>query len=201
PNGDALRKCILEGPYTPSIVTILAVPATDESLEVPERIAVETILNIVGTPMATKPKLDADLSGKLVKQTNYRSMIGSLMYLISSRPDIVQAGTINMGLWYPKDSGFELTAFLDADHAGCLDTRKSTSGGIQFLAEAEYMALSASCAQVMWMRTQLKDYGFNYNKNTVVLRLLVSHSNLMQPRAALPYQAHPYSLLFYHGTG
>ncbi|GJY75268.1 hypothetical protein Tco_0480384 [Tanacetum coccineum] len=92
-----------------------------------------------------------------------------------------------MGLWYPKDSGFELTAFSDADHAGCLDTRKSTSGGIQFLgdklvswmskkqnctamssAEAEYVALSASCAQVMWMRIQLRDYGFNYNKNTVV---------------------------------
>ncbi|GKF62575.1 hypothetical protein Tco_0182629, partial [Tanacetum coccineum] len=71
----------------------------------------------------------------------------------------------------------------DADHAGCLDTRKSTSGGIQFLgdklvswmskkqnctamssAETEYVALSASCAQVMWMRTQLQDYGFNYNK-------------------------------------
>ncbi|GJS83785.1 putative ribonuclease H-like domain-containing protein [Tanacetum coccineum] len=71
----------------------------------------------------------------------------------------------------------------DADHAGCLDTRKSTSGGIQFLgdklvswmskkqdctamssAEAEYVALSASCAQVMWMRIQLQDYGFNYNK-------------------------------------
>ncbi|GKA53788.1 hypothetical protein Tco_0747103 [Tanacetum coccineum] len=88
-----------------------------------------------------------------------------------------------MGLWYPKDSGFELTTFLDADHAGCIDTRKSTSGGIQFLgdklvswmskkqnctamssAEAEYVALSASCAQVMWMRTQLQDYGFNYNK-------------------------------------
>ncbi|GKG15436.1 hypothetical protein Tco_0357759 [Tanacetum coccineum] len=55
-----------------------------------------------------------------------------------------------MGLWYPKDSGFELIDFLDADHAGCVDTRKSTSGGIQFL-EAEYVALSASCAQVMWM--------------------------------------------------
>ncbi|GKA36601.1 hypothetical protein Tco_0723166 [Tanacetum coccineum] len=88
-------------------------------------------------------------------------------------------------LWkqYAIDSGFELTAFSDADHAGCLDTRKSTSGGIQFLgdklvswmskkqnctamssAEAEYVALSASCAQVMWMRTQLQDYGFNYNK-------------------------------------
>ncbi|GKA43311.1 retrovirus-related pol polyprotein from transposon TNT 1-94 [Tanacetum coccineum] len=109
--------------------------------------------------MATKPKLDADLSGEPVDQTNYRSKIGSLMYLTSSRPDIVQA--------YPKDSGFELTAFLDADHAGCIDTRKSTSGGIQFLgdklvswmsnkqdctamssAEAEYVALSTSCAQV-----------------------------------------------------
>ncbi|GKD40271.1 hypothetical protein Tco_1260478 [Tanacetum coccineum] len=74
-------------------------------------------------------------------------------------------------------------SFSDADHARCPDTRKSTSGGIQFLgdklvswmskkqnctamssAEAEYVALSASCAQVMWMRTQLQDYGFNYNK-------------------------------------
>nr|GEZ25071.1 retrovirus-related Pol polyprotein from transposon TNT 1-94 [Tanacetum cinerariifolium] len=92
-------------------------------------------------------------------------------------------GTINMRLWYPKDSGFELTAFSDADHAGCIDTHKSTSGGIQFIGDklvswmskkqdctamsstkAEYVALSASCAQVMWMRTQLKDYGFNYNK-------------------------------------
>ncbi|GJX94516.1 retrovirus-related pol polyprotein from transposon TNT 1-94 [Tanacetum coccineum] len=107
----------------------------------------------IGTPMATKPKLDADLSGKLVDQTDYHSKIRSLMYLTSSRPDIVQAvcycaryqarptekhlkevkkifrylkGTINMGLWYSKDSGFELTAFSDADHAGCLDTRKST---------------------------------------------------------------------------
>ncbi|GJS48821.1 retrovirus-related pol polyprotein from transposon TNT 1-94 [Tanacetum coccineum] len=92
-------------------------------------------------------------------------------------------GTINIELWYPKDSSFELSPFSDVDHAGCVDTRKSTSGGIQFLgdklvswmskkqdctamssAEAEYVALSASCAQVMWMRTQLQDYGFNYNK-------------------------------------
>ncbi|GKE29676.1 ribonuclease H-like domain-containing protein [Tanacetum coccineum] len=146
----------------------------------------------IGTPMATKPKLDADLSGKLIDQTDYHSKIGSLMYLTSSRPDTVQAvcycacyqarpiekhlkevkrifrylrGTINMGLWYPKDSGFELIAFSDADHAGCINTRKSTSGGIQFLgdklvnrmskkqdcttmssAEAEYVALCASCA-------------------------------------------------------
>ncbi|GKB37374.1 hypothetical protein Tco_0882316, partial [Tanacetum coccineum] len=88
-----------------------------------------------------------------------------------------------MGLWYPKDSGFELTTFLDTDHDRFIDTRKSTSGGIQFLrdklvswmskkrnctamslAEAEYVALSANCAQVMRMGIQLKDYGFNYNK-------------------------------------
>ncbi|GKA34675.1 retrovirus-related pol polyprotein from transposon TNT 1-94 [Tanacetum coccineum] len=111
----------------------------------------------IGTPLATKPKLDVDLNGEPVDQSDYHSKIGSLMYLTSSRPDLVQAvcycaryqarptqkhlkevkrifkylkGTINMGLWYPKDSGFELTAFSDADHAGCLDTRKSTSGGI-----------------------------------------------------------------------
>nr|GEW26698.1 hypothetical protein [Tanacetum cinerariifolium] len=164
----------------------------------------------IDTPMAMKPKLDADLSGNPVDQIGYRSKIGLLMYLTSSRPDIVQAvclcaryqsrptekhlkdvkrifrylrGTANMGLWYLKGSSFELTTFSDADHVGCIDSRKSTSGGIQFLgdklvswmskkqtctamssAEAEYVALSASCAQVMWMRTQLQDYGFNYNK-------------------------------------
>nr|GEW24940.1 hypothetical protein [Tanacetum cinerariifolium] len=126
----------------------------------------------IGTSMAMKPKLDADLSRNPVDQTDYRSKIRSLMYLTSSRPDIVQAG-----------SSFGLTAFSDADHAECIDTRKSTSRGIQFLgdklvswmskkqnctamssAEAEYVVLSTSYAQVMWMRIQLQDYGFNYNK-------------------------------------
>nr|GFB67832.1 retrovirus-related Pol polyprotein from transposon TNT 1-94 [Tanacetum cinerariifolium] len=89
-----------------------------------------------------------------------------------------------MGLWYLKDTGFELTAFSDSDHAGCLDSRKSTSGGIQFLggdklvswsskkqdctsmssAEAEYVSLSACCAQVLWMITHLTDYGFHFDK-------------------------------------
>nr|GFB20962.1 retrovirus-related Pol polyprotein from transposon TNT 1-94 [Tanacetum cinerariifolium] len=155
----------------------------------------------IGTPMATKPKLDVDLSGNPVDQTECRSKIGSLMYLTSSRPDIVQAvcfcaryqsrpiekhlkevkrifrylrGTINMGLCYPKGSSFDLTAFSDADQAGCIVSCQSTSRGIQFIgdklvswmskkqnytamssAEAEYVALSASFAQVMWMRTQL----------------------------------------------
>ncbi|GJT89772.1 hypothetical protein Tco_1078617, partial [Tanacetum coccineum] len=93
----------------------------------------------IGTPLATKPKLDVDLSGELVDQSDYRSKIGSLMYLISSRPDSVQA--------YPKDSGFELTGFSNADHAGCLDTRKSTSGGIQFLGDklVNWMSKKQNC--------------------------------------------------------
>nr|GEX46738.1 hypothetical protein [Tanacetum cinerariifolium] len=113
----------------------------------------------VGTSMATK-HLDADLSGTPVDQTKYRSMVGALMYLTGSRPDIMHAtcycaryqakltekhltavkrifrylkDTIHMGLWYPKDTGFVLTAFSDSDHASCLDSRKSTSGGTQFL--------------------------------------------------------------------
>nr|GFA27021.1 integrase, catalytic region, zinc finger, CCHC-type, peptidase aspartic, catalytic [Tanacetum cinerariifolium] len=112
----------------------------------------------IGTPMATKPKLDAYLSGNPVDQTDYRSKIRSLMYLTSSRLDIVQA--------YLKGTSFGLTAFSNADHAGCIDTRKSTFGVIQFLGdklvswmsrkqdctamsseEAKYVALSASCAQ------------------------------------------------------
>ncbi|GJW54287.1 hypothetical protein Tco_0098372 [Tanacetum coccineum] len=126
--------------------------------------------------MATKPKLDADLSGEHVDQTDYRSKIGSRMYLTSSRPDIVQAvcycaryqarptekhlkevkrifrylrGTINMGLWYPKGSGFELTAFSDADHAGCVDTCNITSGGIQFLSDklVSWMSKKQDCTE------------------------------------------------------
>nr|GEW78625.1 hypothetical protein [Tanacetum cinerariifolium] len=118
-----------------------------------------TSCDSVGTPMATK-HLDADLSGTSIDQTKYRSMVRALMYLTTSRPDIMHAkcycaryqakptekhltavkwifrylkDTIHMGLWYLKDIGLKLTAFLDSDHAGCLDSRKSTSGGIQFL--------------------------------------------------------------------
>ncbi|GKE43438.1 copia protein [Tanacetum coccineum] len=92
-------------------------------------------------------------------------------------------GTINMGLWYPNDTGFDLTPFVDADHAGCQDSRKSTSGSVQFLGEklvswsskkqkrtavsitkAKYVSLSGCYAHILWMRSQLTDYGFDYNK-------------------------------------
>ncbi|GJT37521.1 retrovirus-related pol polyprotein from transposon TNT 1-94 [Tanacetum coccineum] len=164
----------------------------------------------VDTPMIETKKLDEDLQGKPVDATLYRGMIGSLMYLTASRPDLnyvvclcaryqakptekhLQAvkrifrylnGTINMGLWYSKDTDMSLTAYADADHAGCQDTRRSTSGSAQFLGdklvswsskkqkstaisstEAEYIALSGCCSQILWMRSQLTDYGFQFNK-------------------------------------
>ncbi|GJQ92484.1 hypothetical protein Tco_0003623, partial [Tanacetum coccineum] len=81
------------------------------------------------------------------------------------------------------DSAIALTAFANADHAGCQDTRRSTSGSMQLLGdilvswsskrqksvaissmEAEYIALSGCCAQVLWMRSQLTDYGLRFNK-------------------------------------
>nr|GEW01983.1 uncharacterized mitochondrial protein AtMg00810-like [Tanacetum cinerariifolium] len=92
-------------------------------------------------------------------------------------------GIINWGLWYPKDTAIVLTAYVDADHAGCQDTRRSTSGSAQFLrdklvnwsskkqksitistTEAEYIAMSGCCAQILWRRSQLTDYGFVFNK-------------------------------------
>nr|GEY80664.1 uncharacterized mitochondrial protein AtMg00810-like [Tanacetum cinerariifolium] len=90
---------------------------------------------------------------------------------------------VEEGLWYPKDSSIALTAFADADHAGCQDTRRSTSGSLQFMGdrliswsskrqnsakisrtEAEYIALSSCCAQILWMRSQLTDYSLGFNK-------------------------------------
>nr|GEZ60433.1 hypothetical protein [Tanacetum cinerariifolium] len=154
--------------------------------------------DLVPTPMVEQAKLKLDLVGKPVDHTDYRSMIRSLMYVTSSRTDIMfgtfmcaryQAnpnehhvsaikrifcylkGTINLGLWYPKYSGFDLTAYSDADHARCHLDRKSTSGSVQFLgdklvcwsskkqncvsistAESKYVAVSGCCAQVLWMR-------------------------------------------------
>ncbi|GJS30127.1 retrovirus-related pol polyprotein from transposon TNT 1-94, partial [Tanacetum coccineum] len=126
------------------------------------------------TPIVEKNELDEDLQGTPVDATLYCGMIGSLMYLTSSRPDLIyeiclcawyQAkptekhlnafkrifrylkGTINMGLWYSKDTDMSLTAYSDADHAGCHDTRRSTPGSAQFLGDK-----------------LLIDYGFQFNK-------------------------------------
>ncbi|GKB01398.1 hypothetical protein Tco_0829442 [Tanacetum coccineum] len=112
--------------------------------------------------MVEKFKLDEDPQGKSVDPTRYHGMIGTLMYLASTRTGLVfdvcmcaryQAkptenhlhtvqrifyylrGTINMGLWYSKDSFITLIAFADVDHAGCQDTRRSASGSMQLLGD------------------------------------------------------------------
>nr|GEW98491.1 uncharacterized mitochondrial protein AtMg00810-like [Tanacetum cinerariifolium] len=167
-------------------------------------------IDYVDMPLVEKSNLDEDLQGKPVDDTLYRGMIGSLMYLTSSRPDLTYAvglcaryqakptkkhlnelkrvfrylkGTINMGLWYSKDTDMSLTAYADENHVGCQDTRSSTSESAQFIGdklvswsskkkkctaisstEAEYIALSGCCAQILWMRSQLTDYGFQFNK-------------------------------------
>nr|GEU69240.1 retrovirus-related Pol polyprotein from transposon TNT 1-94 [Tanacetum cinerariifolium] len=151
------------------------------------------------TSMVEKSKLDENKEGKAVDPSHYRSMIGTLLYLTANRPDLQFAicmcaryqarptekhvyavkrifrylrGTVHRGLWYPNDSSVSLTASADADHAGCQDTRRSTSGSVQFLGErliswsskrqksdaissteAEYIALSGCCAQILWMRS------------------------------------------------
>ncbi|GKA89136.1 retrovirus-related pol polyprotein from transposon TNT 1-94 [Tanacetum coccineum] len=126
----------------------------------------------VDTPMVEKSKLDEDPQGKAIDPTHHRGMVGTLMYLTTSRPDLTfdvcmcarykakptekhlhaikrifkyLRGTVNRGLWYPKDSSIALTAYADTDHAGCQDTRRSTYG-------------------ILWMRSQLTDYGLGFNK-------------------------------------
>ncbi|GKF43403.1 hypothetical protein Tco_0129955, partial [Tanacetum coccineum] len=127
-------------------------------------------------------------------------------------------GTVNMGLWYTKDSSFGLTGFLDVDYAGCKDTFKSTSGGAQFLVEklvswsskkqhcmalstakAEYVSISACCAQVIWMRTQLTDYGYHLNKIPIYCDS-ISHSHILQPGPTLENKTHCCPLPFHKGT-
>ncbi|KAJ9565972.1 hypothetical protein OSB04_001938 [Centaurea solstitialis] len=162
------------------------------------------------TPMAPPLSLDKDSKGKPVDVTLYRGMIGSQLYLTASRPDIMYStclcaryqaepkeshltavkrifrylkGTPNLGLWYSKDSGFDLTAYSDSDFAGCKIDRKSTTGGCHLLggklvswtskkqnyvststSEAEYVAAGICCAQVLWLRNQLQDYDIQLSK-------------------------------------
>jgi hypothetical protein len=164
----------------------------------------------IKTPMGTNGHLDLDIGGKSVNQKVYRSMIGSLLYLCASRPDIMLSvclcarfqsnpkechlrvvkrilrylvHTPYLGLWYPKGSNFKLVGYSDADYAGCKIDRKSTFGTCQFLgrslvswaskkqnsvalstAEAEYVAAAHCCAQLLWMRQTLKDYGYTFNR-------------------------------------
>ncbi|GJX89059.1 putative ribonuclease H-like domain-containing protein [Tanacetum coccineum] len=191
----------------------------------PDRIFITT------TPIESNKPLVKDEDGIDIDVHVYRSMIGSLMYLTVSRPDIMfavyacarfqvtpKASHLNavkrifrylkhqpkLGLWYPRDSPFELEAFLDSDYGGASLDRKSTTGGCQFLGrrliswqckkqtivansttEAEYVAAANCCGQVLWIQNQMMDYGFNFmntkihidNKSTIcIVKNHVYHS-------------------------
>jgi hypothetical protein len=158
----------------------------------------------VKIPMGTNGHVDLNKGGKSVDQKAYRSMIGSLLYLYASGPDIMLSvcmcaryqsdprechlvrylvSTPFFGIWYPKGSTFDLIGYSDSDYAGCKVDRKSTSGICQFLrrslvsrsskkqtsvalstVEAEYVAAGQCCAQLLWMRQTLRDFGYNLSK-------------------------------------
>jgi hypothetical protein len=152
---------------------------------------------VVGIPVILKARglfhihflLDLDLhkGGKSVDQKTYQSMIGSLLYLCASRPDIMlsvcmcarfQSGpkerhlvavkrilrylvsTPCFGIWYPKGSTFDLIGYSDSDYAGCKVDKKSTTA----LDEAEYVAAGQCCVQLLWMRQTLRDFSYNLGK-------------------------------------
>nr|GEX85390.1 hypothetical protein [Tanacetum cinerariifolium] len=168
------------------------------------------------TPMDKENPWGKDRPGKDVKLHLYRSMIGSLMCLTASRPDIMFAvcacarhqvtpkechlyvvkrifrypkGHPKLGLWYPKESPFDLVAYSDSDYGGATQDRKSTTGGCQFLGrmfisweckkqtivatsttKAEYVAAASGCGQVIWIQNQMLDYGIETtNQETKIL--------------------------------
>ncbi|GJS98650.1 putative ribonuclease H-like domain-containing protein [Tanacetum coccineum] len=142
------------------------------------------------TPVETQKPLVKDEEAADVDVHLYRSMIGSLMYLTASRPDIMFAvcacsrfqvtpktshlnamkrifrylkGKPKLGLWYPRVSSFDLEAYLDNDYAEANLDRKSTTG------EAEYVAAANCCGQVLWIQNQMLDYGFNFMNTKIYI--------------------------------
>ncbi|GJR22255.1 putative ribonuclease H-like domain-containing protein [Tanacetum coccineum] len=129
------------------------------------------------TPTYLEKPLVQDGNAADVDEHLYRSMIGSLMYLTASRPDIMFV-----------DSPLELVAYTDSDYAGATLDRKSTTGGCQFLGnrliswqckkqtvvatsttEAEYVAAASCCGQVLWIQNQLLDYGYNFMDTVIYI--------------------------------
>ncbi|GJR41857.1 hypothetical protein Tco_1309960 [Tanacetum coccineum] len=139
--------------------------------------------------METSKPLLKDAEAEDVNVHLYRSMIGSLMYLTTSRPDIMFSvracarfqvtpkvshlhamkrifrylkGQPKLGLWYPKDSPFDLEAYTNSDYAGASLDRKSTIG-------AEYVAAASCCRQVLWIQNQMLDYGYNFMNTKIYI--------------------------------
>ncbi|GKE65206.1 retrovirus-related pol polyprotein from transposon TNT 1-94 [Tanacetum coccineum] len=136
-----------------------------------------TSCDSIGTPMSMK-QIDADLRGALVNQTKYRSMVEALMYLIASRPDIVHA-ICYCARYQARPTEKHLTA---VKRIFCLDSRKSTSGGIQFLGGDKL---------VMWSSKK--------QDCTSMSSVEADHSHLVQSSPAFPYQAHRCQISLHKG--
>ncbi|GJS16217.1 copia protein [Tanacetum coccineum] len=137
----------------------------------------------VDTPMVDRLKLDEDLMGIPVGPHRFRGMVGSLMYLTASRPDLVFA--VCMCARYqakPTKKHFEAIKRVFRSCSGMSRFKKIVAESVSFLVidwlaghskkqrstaistiEAEYIAMSGCYAQILWMRSQLKDYGFDFN--------------------------------------
>ncbi|GJW94748.1 putative ribonuclease H-like domain-containing protein [Tanacetum coccineum] len=138
-----------------------------------------TDVRTASTLMDTENPLLKDSDGDDVNVHLYRSMIRSLMCLTSSRPDIMYLkGQPKLGLWYPRDSSFDLEAYSNSDYTGASLDKKSTTGVCQFLGysliswqckkqtvvassftEAKYVAAASCCRQVLWIQNQMLDHG------------------------------------------
>ncbi|GKB52953.1 hypothetical protein Tco_0903706 [Tanacetum coccineum] len=130
------------------------------------------------TPMSTEIKLTKDDEADSVDNSKYQCMIGSLLYLTASRPDIMYIrGTSHLGLWYLKGTGIETIVYADSNHASDYVDRKSTSGVCTFLGccltswfaekltalaiskiKAEYVSAGKACQQALWIKQALIDY-------------------------------------------
>nr|GEU86705.1 hypothetical protein [Tanacetum cinerariifolium] len=156
----------------------------------------DKVYKTASTPMETSKPLMKDENAEDVDVYLYRSTIGSLMYLTSSRPDIMFAicacvrfqvtpkvshlhvvkrifrylkGQPKLGLWYPKDSPFNLEAYTDNDYAGASLDRKSTTGVANSNIKVEYVAASNYCGQVLWIQNQMLDYGYNFMNTKIFI--------------------------------
>ncbi|GJS64470.1 putative ribonuclease H-like domain-containing protein [Tanacetum coccineum] len=140
------------------------------------------------TPIETQKPLTKDEEATDMDVHLYRSLIGSLMYLTASRPDIMFVVCACFRFQYPRVSSFDLEAYSDSDYAGANLDRKSITGGCQFLGrrliswqckkqtivvtfttEAEYVAAANSCGQVLWIQNQMLDYGFNFMNTKIYI--------------------------------
>ncbi|GJT07193.1 uncharacterized mitochondrial protein-like protein [Tanacetum coccineum] len=126
--------------------------------------------DLVDTPMVEKSKLDEDKEGKAVDPSQYRSMIGTLLYLKANRPDLqfsicmcAQHLQMQIMLVFKIQDVAHLVVQFLGDRLVSWSSKRQKSVAISST-EAEYIDMSGCCAQILWMRSQLTDYGLGFNK-------------------------------------